>query len=78
MSFPTYRALIDMQAPFGRVVWTSLATQLEKVLDFSTVASVMKTGWATLTFTIMYYALHKWIWRKLVWLSLGSIGYVTA
>jgi len=64
----------DQQAAFGKVVWTTLATQLESVMDTSTVTRTVTTLWGSLTFTVLYYILHKWIWRQLLWLTFGSIG----
>lgn len=74
MSVYVSRSWADKQAPFGRVVWTTLASQLENVLDTSTVTRTVTTLWGAFTFTVLYYVLHKWIWRQLLWLTFGSIG----
>jgi hypothetical protein len=64
----------DEQAPFGKVVYTTLVTQLEKVLDTSIVTKAITTLWASSAFTIAYYTLHKWVWRQILWLTFGSLG----
>jgi hypothetical protein len=66
------RYLSDRQIPLGRVVWTTLSGQLEKVLDVSTVSSIVRTLWLSTAFTIGYYFLHNWVWRQILWLTFGS------
>lgn len=67
----------DRQAPFGRVVATTLSNQLEKVLDTSTITRAIAILWASSAFTIAYYVLHKWVWRQILWLTFGSMGSFT-
>ena len=64
----------DRQAPLGRVVYTTLSAQLEKLLDSSTVTKTITTLWVTCAFTFAYYVLHKWVWRQILWVSFGSLG----
>lgn len=66
----------NAQIPFGRVVWTTLAGQLESVLDVSTVSKAIQTLWVAGAFTVGYYLLHNWAWRQILWLSLGAAKYV--
>jgi hypothetical protein len=47
---------------------------LERALDTSIVTQAVTTLWAAGSFTVAYYALHKWVWKQILWLTFGSMG----
>lgn len=63
----------ERQMAFGRAVWSTLAARLEQLFDFSTTLGVMHTQTGNILFIIAYYALNKWAWRQILWLSFGSL-----